>query len=342
MNPEFLWALLLLPLFVLLYIFLSAARKSFYKKFGDKMLLKKLMPQELFNFRPLKAAIFLLAFLLLIIALARPLFGLKTEVVERRGIDVFIALDVSKSMLAEDITPNRIRRAKFEISRFVDMLSGDRVGLIIFAGSSFTLVPLTVDYGVVKMYLEAVDTDWISTQGTDLSGAINLARKSFPKNNASRVLIIISDGEEMQGDALKAARLAAEEGIIIHCVGVGSESGAPIPERRSGNSVVYKRDRDGNIVLTRLDPRMLERIAIAANGKYFSAGVDLNLAEIYKEIRSMEENDFGAVRQVKRNEQYQLFLFLALILFTLEFFLTDAIVKNNEWTGRFSRQNSLN
>jgi Ca-activated chloride channel family protein len=335
-TPDFLWAFLLVPLFILLYILLSAARKGFQKRFGDKIVVEKLIPQEIFNFRPLKSAIFLFAFSLLIIALARPLFGVKSEMVERKGVDVFVALDISVSMLAEDIAPNRIRRAKYEISKLFDMFSGDRVGLIVFAGTSFTLMPLTLDYGVAKMYLESVTTDWISSQGTDLSGAIELARKSFSKSGASKILIVISDGEEMQGDAVKAAKLAAQDGIVIYSVGVGSESGSPIPEPRGGNTLVYKKDKDSNIVMTRLNPKLLEEIAIATNGKYFSAGIDLNLSEIYKEISNMEKSDFGAAKQIKFNEQYQLFLFLALILFILEFFLPDAIVKKNEWKGRFS------
>lgn len=336
-NPEFLWAYLLIPFFILLYIFLFSAQKSFYKKFGDKDVLQKLMPREIFNLRPLKSAIFLLAFSLLVFALARPLFGVKTEMVERKGIDIFIALDISKSMLAEDIAPNRIKRARYEISKLLDMLSGDRIGLIVFAGTSFTQMPLTLDYAAAKMYLESVNTDWINSQGTDIAGAIELARKSFPKNNASKVMIIISDGEEMQGDAVKAAKSAAQEGIIIYTVGVGSESGTPIPEQRNGNSVVYKKDKDGNIVMTKLNPKVLEEIAIATNGKYFSAGIDLNLQEIYKEISAMEKSDFGAAKRLKFHEQYQLFLFIAIILFVLEFFLPDALRRKNEWLGRVSR-----
>jgi Ca-activated chloride channel family protein len=335
-NPDFLWAFLLVPFFVLLYIFLSAARKNFYKKFGDKVVVEKLLPLELFNVRPLKAVIFLSAFSLLIIALARPLFGVKTEMTERKGIDIFVALDISKSMLAEDIAPNRVVRAKFEISKLIDMFSTDRIGLIVFAGTSFIQMPLTLDYGVAKMYLESVNVDWISSQGTDISGAIELARKAFPKNNTSKVMIIISDGEEMQGDAVKSAKLAAQDGIIIYTVGVGSERGVPIPERKTGNSVVYKKDKNENIVMTKLNPKTLEEIAIATNGKYFSAGIDLNLSEIYKEISNMEKNSFGQAKQVKFNEQYQIFLFLALILFILEYFLPDAISKRNEWKGRFS------
>jgi Ca-activated chloride channel family protein len=333
-NPEFLWAYFLVPFFILLYIFLFSARKNFFKKFGDRSVLEKLVPRELFNFRPLKAAIFLFAFSLLIFALARPLFGVKTEMVERKGIDIFIALDISKSMLAEDIAPNRLRRAQYEIGKFFEMLSGDRVGLIVFAGTSFTQMPLTLDYGAARMYLESVNTDWISSQGTDIAGAIELARKSFPKNNASKVMIIVSDGEEMQGDAIRAAKLAAQDGIIIYTIGVGSESGTPIPERRDGNSVVYKKDKDGNIVMTRLNPKVLEEIAILTNGKYFSAGIDLNFQEIFKEISGLEKSDFSASKRLKFNEQYQLFLLFAIFLFALEFFLPDAIRRKNEWLGR--------
>ncbi|MCL2845406.1 MAG: VWA domain-containing protein [Chitinivibrionia bacterium] len=335
-EPEFLWALLLLPFFVIIYILIATARKNFRKKFGDKEVVQKLLPREIFNFRPLKAVIFLTAFSFLIIALARPLFGVKTEMTERVGVDIMIALDVSKSMLAEDITPNRLRRAQFEIANLFEMFSSDRVGLIIFAGEAFMLMPLTLDYSVARMYLDAVSTDWVATQGTDISGAIELARRSFTPSNASKVLIILSDGEETSGDALRSAQRAAQDGIVIYTVGVGSESGVPIPMRREGGSITYMRDRAGNVVMTRLNPRMLEEIAIAGSGRYFSAGVDLNLTEIYRQIREMEQGEFGATRQARLNEQYQLFLLIALILFFLEFFLIDAIFKKNEWKGRFS------
>lgn len=334
--PDFLWAYWLVPFFILLYVLLSAARRNFYKKFGETNVVQRLFPKEYFNFRPLKAAVFIFAFSLLIFALARPRFGVKTEMVERKGIDIFIALDISKSMLAQDIAPDRITRAKYEISKLFDMFSGDRIGLIVFAGNAFTQMPLTLDYGAAKMFLESVSTDWISAQGTDISGAIELARKSFAKSGASKVLLIISDGEENQGDAVKSAKSAAQEGIVIHCVGVGSENGSPIPEQKNGNSVVYKKEKNGNIVLTRLNSKTLEEIAIAGGGKYFLAGIDLNLQEIYKEISDMKKNDFGAAKQVKFNEQYQLFLLAAILLFLLEYFLPDAIVKKNEWAGRFS------
>ena len=335
--PDFFWAYLLIPFFILLYILLSAARRRFYQKFGEIDVVRKLFPKEYFNFRPLKSALFILAFSFLIFALARPRFGMKSEMIERKGIDIFVALDISKSMLAEDILPNRIERAKFEISKLFDMLAGDRVGLIVFAGTSFMQMPLTLDYAAAKMFLESVTTDWISSQGTDIAGAIELARKSFTQNNTSKVMIILTDGEEHQGDALKSARLAAEDGIVIYTIGIGSESGAPIPENGTGrNSIVYKRDKSGNIVLTKLNTKSLEEIAIATSGKYFMAGADLNLQEIYKEINEMEKNNFGASRQLRFNEQYQLFLFVAFILFLIEYFLPDAIVRKNEWTGRFS------
>ena len=335
-EPQFFWALLALPLFLTLYIRLVLIRRKSIKIFGQESLVAKLLPKVSFDFKPLKAFIALLAYTFLVIALTKPQFGVKLEMVERKGVDVIVALDISKSMLAEDIVPNRLKRAKHEISKLINLLSGDRFGLVVFAGESFVQTPLTLDYGAANLFLDAVTTNWISAQGTDLSGAIKLATKAFPKKSkAGKVLIIISDGEEQQGDASKAAKDAAAAGVTIYTVGVGSENGVPIPVRGKNSSVVYKKDKKGDLVLTKLNPKLLEELAIMGNGKYFSAGVDLNLATIYKEISKMEKSNYGKGKLNRYHEQYQLFLLIALILFLLEFFIPDEIVKEQEWRGRF-------
>jgi Ca-activated chloride channel homolog len=334
--PELFWAFTALPIFVALYIRLMIVRKNSLAKFGEKHLLARLIPKKAFDFRPLKAVLFLVAYSFLVVALTRPKFGLKTEMVERKGVDVMVALDISKSMLAEDIIPNRLKRAKHEIEKLVDLLSGDRFGLVVFAGESFVQTPLTLDYGAAKLFLDAVTTDWISAQGTDLAGAIKQADRSFPKaSKAGKVLIVISDGEEQQGDAIAAAKKAATEGMTIYTVGVGSEGGVPIPVKGTGENVKYKKDSEGNLVMTKLNPKLLEEVSILSGGKYFSAGVNLDLTTIYKEISQMEKSDFGMNQQSRYHEQYQLFLLVALILFLLEFFIPDTLKFEQEWRGRF-------
>ena len=335
-QPLWFWAFLALPIIFALYIRLSILREKALNTFAEKKLMNRLLPEESFSFRPLKALLFMLAYSFLVIALTRPQFGVKTEMIERKGVDVIVALDVSKSMLAEDVVPNRLKRAKYEISKMIDLLGGNRIGLIVFAGESFVQSPLTLDYGAAKMFLDAVNTNWISKQGTDLEGAIKLAQKSFPKTNkSSKVLILISDGEEQQGNARLAAEEAAKSGIRIYTIGVGSEEGVPIPVKTSGGNVYYKKDKDGKIVLTKLNPKILEEVAHFGGGKYFSAGTDLDLTTIYKEISQMNKSDFGMGREIHYNEQYQLFLLIALLLFIIEFILPDYIQKKDEWRGRF-------
>jgi len=333
---QWFWAFLALPFIFILYIRLSILREKALAQFADKKLMKRLLPEETFSFRPLKALFFMAGYSLLVIALTRPQFGVQTEMIERKGVDVIIALDVSKSMLAEDVAPNRIRRAKYEIEQMIDLLAGDRVGLVVFAGESFVQTPLTLDYGAAKMFLDAVTTDWVNTQGTDLAGAITMAQRSFPlENTAGKVLIMISDGEEQQGDAKNAAQRAAESGITIYTIGVGSEAGEPIPMRDRAGNVSYKRDQAGEIVLTKLNPRVLEEVSHFGGGSYFSAGVNLDLTGIYKEIAAMEESSFGEGKVISYNEQYQLFLLFALIFFIADFLLPDYIRKKSEWRGRF-------
>jgi Ca-activated chloride channel family protein len=336
-EPMWFWAFAALPLIFILYVRLSILREKALSSFAEKRLMNRLLPEESFSFRPLKVLLFMLGYSFLVIALTRPQFGVKSEMIERKGVDVIVALDISRSMLAEDVVPNRLRRAKFEIEKMIDLLGGNRVGLVVFAGESFVQCPLTLDYGAAKMFLDAVNTDWINTQGTDISGAIQLAQKSFPTTNkAGKVLILISDGEEQQGNAKAAAEAAAQSGVTIYTIGVGSEDGVPIPVYKSGGNISYKKDKKGEIVLTKLNPKMLEEVSHYGGGKYFSAGVNLNLTEIYKEISQMQKASFGEGREIHYNEQYQIFLLLALLLFIADFILPDYIQKKRIWRGRFA------
>jgi Ca-activated chloride channel family protein len=209
------------------------------------------------------------------------------------------------------------------------------VGLIIFAGESFVQCPLTLDYAAARMFLDAVSTDWVSMQGTALADAIDQSTRAFrSQSRKHKVLVLLSDGEDHEGDAAEAAKRAADEGVRIYTIGIGSESGVPIPVNRGG-SVVYKKDRGGNLVMTRLQPEVLEQIALEAKGKYFPAGLDLDLSRIYNEIAQMEKKDLGTNRMTMYEERYQVFLAIALFFFLLEFAIPERVVRKAEWRGRF-------
>jgi Ca-activated chloride channel homolog len=334
-NPNALWLLFCIPLFIGLFILAYQRKKDVLRKFASLQMIKKLAPQETGQRQIVKWIFFLLFFLFSVIALSRPQFGVKMQLVERRGVDIMVALDISKSMLAQDVAPSRIERAKFEIARFIDMLKGDRLGLIVFAGESFVQCPLTLDYGAAKMFLSSVNTDWVDVQGTNIADAIKQAVESFKtKKNKSRVLIMLSDGEDHLGDAEEAAKKATEENVKIYTVGIGSESGVPIPINRDKANIIYKKDNDGNLVMTRLNPMMLEKIAIAGNGKYFQAGTSLDLVSIYNEISKMEKNELGSDNLNIYEEQYQVFLLLALLLIIIEFLIPEKSNRKKDWTGR--------
>jgi Ca-activated chloride channel homolog len=335
-NPELFFLLLLLPLFIGFFMWAYQRKKAALARFADPKLIKKLTTPVTVARQVVKATLIVAFFVFMVFALVRPRFGTKLEMFERRGVDLMIALDISESMLAEDIAPNRIERAKYEIGKLFDLLKGDRAGLIVFAGESFVQCPLTLDYGAAKMFLNAVSTGWVQTQGTALGDAIKQATEAFrSKAHKYKVLVLISDGEDHEGDAVEAAKAAAAEGVIIYTVGIGSENGVPIPLSKGGGNVIYKKDKEGNLVMTKLDPVMLEKIAIEGHGKYFNAGTDLDLSRIIAEIERMEKKELGVSQLNIYEERYQIFLFIALVLLIIEFFIAERSRRRAEWKGRF-------
>jgi Ca-activated chloride channel family protein len=335
-NPEFLWLWLLLPVIAGYFIWAWQRKQKALGRFAGPAIINKLTPVSGHQRQVIKWIILLVFYAFAVFSLSRPRFGVKTEMVERRGIDVMIALDISQSMLAQDIVPNRLDRAKHEISKFIDMLRGDRVGLVVFAGESFVQCPLTLDYSAAKMFLNSVDCDWIQVQGTELGQAITQSAAAFrDEKRKKKVMILLSDGEDHEGDPVSAAKTAAKEGVRIYTVGIGSESGVPIPVSKGSGNIVYKKDRAGNLVMTRLNSVILERIALESGGSYFHAGTDLDLSRIYSEIASMEKQDFGMNKMTVYEERYQIFLLLALILLIMEFFIPEQAKKHQQWRGRF-------
>jgi Ca-activated chloride channel homolog len=335
-NPELFLLLLLIPLFIGFFLWAYQRKKAALTRFAEIQLIRKLTPGSAFSRQVIKWTLFIVLFLFLVLALVRPRFGVKMELFERRGIDLMVGLDISESMLAEDIAPNRLDRAKHEIVKLLDLLKGDRFGLIVFAGESYVQCPLTLDYGAAKMFLDAVSTGWVQIQGTAIADAIKQATEAFrSKVHKYKVLVLITDGEDNEGNAVEAAKAAAAEGVIVYTVGVGSESGVPIPVAKGGGTVVYKKDKDGNLVMTRLDPVTLEKIAIEGHGKYFHAGTDLDLSRIMAEIERMEKKELGSSRLNIYEERYQIFLFIAIVLLLIEFFIPERVRRKEAWKGRF-------
>jgi len=326
---RFLYLLLLVPLFLVGYGVWRSMRSRRVRKFGDEELVKALMPSWSGSKGWVRMILFSLAFAAFVIGLARPQIGAKLSEHKTHGAEIVICLDVSNSMLAEDYSPNRLDRAKLAISRLTDKLKEDRIGLIVFAGSSFVQLPVTTDYVSAKMFLGSIDTNSVPIQGTAMGDAIFTGIRSFSaQSEKSRVIIIISDGENHEDDPVAAAKEAAENGIRVYTVGVGSSEGQPIPV--DGGLL---KDKDGEIVVTKLDEDMLRQVAKAGNGAYVHAGNDeFGLNPIIDDIRRMEDEEFGSVVFEEYDEQYMYFFGIALALLVIEM-LIGARRPKRKWFG---------
>ncbi len=319
-HPQYLLLLLLIPFgFVGLALWMGARRRRL-RKLGDEALVNELMPSWSRSKRWVRAVVYSLAFFFFVIGLSRPQIGAKLKEFKVKGAEIMIALDVSNSMLAQDYSPNRLERAKLAISRITDRLQGDRVGLIIFAGSSFVQLPITTDYVSAKMFLGNISTESIPIQGTAIGDAINTAVKSFSaQSENSRAIIVITDGENHEDDAVAAAAQAAESGVKVYTIGVGSADGQPIPMEGG-----LLRDKEGNIVVTKLDEETLKEIAQAGGGAYVHAGNDeFGLGPIISEIKKMQEEEYNSVVFEEYDEQFMYFLGIALALFTIEILIGE-------------------
>ena len=321
-DPNFLYLLILLPFLVALYLYSNYHRRQNIRKYGDPALLKGLMP-TISKYRPdIKFWLTFAALTLVILMLARPQFGSKMETVKRSGVEAVIALDISNSMLAEDVTPSRLDKSKKLISRLVDTFNNDKVGLIVFAGDAFTQLPITSDYISAKMFLESISPSLISKQGTAIGAAINLAARSFtPQEGVGRAIVVITDGENHEGGAVEAAKAAAEKGIQVSVLGVGMPDGAPIPVEGTND---FRRDRDGNVVVTRLNEQMCQEIAQAGNGIYVRVD-NTNGAQkaISQEINKMAKADVETQVYTEFNEQFQAVAWIILLLLLAEMLILE-------------------
>ena len=336
---EYLYILLFIPVLILFYIYVFNRKKTALERFGNLELVSKLASATSRKKQILKVTLIILSFGLMSFSLSRPQIGTKYEEVKRVGQDIIVALDVSRSMLAEDIKPSRLEKAKHEIATIIDKLKGDRIGLIAFAGEAFVQCPLTLDYGAAKMFLDAMSTDLIPLQGTNISEAIALAIKSFnQRERKHKVLLLITDGEDHSGNALKMAEAAEKEGIVIYTVGIGSREGVPIPEfdDKGNKTGGFKKDKEGKVVTTKLDEVLLEKIALQTNGKYYRATPgEAELTKIYKAISGLEKKELGSKQFTQFEDRFQYILLLSFIFLTVEVFITERKKIKEEWKGRF-------
>ena len=338
-EPMFLWGLFTLPLFALLFVYAYHRRKKLAARFVSLSMLPKLSTSVSPWRRLAKVTILLFAIAFLFVALARPQWGRKMEHIERRGLDLVLLQDISLSMLAEDIKPNRLTRSRHEISAFLESLSGDRVGLVAFSGEAQVMVPLTLDYGTVQMMLRELTPGWLMP-GTNLEKAIRKGMDLY-KNSGSAgqysVMILMSDGEELEAAAVNAAKEAAEMGIRIYTIGIGSREGVPIPVHSKNGEVAYKKDMQGNIVTTRLEDGTLQEIASVSGGLYFYASPgEFQLQKVLSEIASLEKKEQASDRMENYQDRYQIFLGLAALLFLIEALVSERGRKRRAGAGRFS------
>ena len=323
-NGNYLYLLPLVFVIPLVYAVLMRVRRRKLRKIGDEALVRQLMPSWSGAKGWWRTILFSLAFGCFVLGLARPQIGAKLSQRKTRGAEIMICLDLSNSMLAQDYSPDRLSRAKLAISRLVDKLQGDRIGLVIFAGSSFVQLPITTDYVSAKMFLNSINTESVPVQGTAIGDAILTAAKGFSaQSEKSRAIIVITDGENHEDDPVDAARQAAELGIKVYTIGVGSLRGQPI----SKNGELMK-DKDGNIVVTRLDEGTLKQVAAAGNGAYIHAGNDeFGLNPIITDLRNLEEEEFDSVVFEEFDEQYMYCFAAALVLFVMEMLIGERRAK---------------
>ncbi len=328
----FFWAYLLLLFFMLIYWLFKGWKRRTMKKFGDRLLMEQLIRHQSATRPALRFLLLLFALFFLITGIIDPKVGTKVETVKRKGIDLYIALDVSNSMLAEDIKPDRLDRAKMAISNLIDRLDGDRIGLIVFAGRAYKLLPLTTDYSAAKLFLSSVDSKIVPVQGTAIGSAINLATASFEKDKHNKAIIIITDGGNHQGNPFLAAKMAAEKGIKVFTIGMGLPEGAPIPIFDAQGNRSFLKDRQGKVVITKLNEQMLQEIANAGHGTYARANnASVGLTKILKNINHIQKQELATKQFTDYAHHFQLFLAMAIFFLVLELLMTD---RKSKWAEK--------
>lgn len=334
-NPEYQY-LLILPIIVwVAYLLYKSWRKRTQEQLADSILFSQINPNQSNRKSVLKQIIQFLGLTALVIALINPRVGTRLETVTRKGVDVVFAIDVSKSMLAEDIAPSRILKAKQILSKAIDELVNDRIGIIVYAGKAYAQLPLTTDYAAAKMFLKTIDTDMVPTQGTDIGNAVEMALSYFESGTEqNRALFIISDGESHEEGAIEASQLASENGIIINSIGLGTPQGGPIPIKRNGVIKAYKKDAEDNVVVTRMDPEMLQQLALSTNGSFVDGTHTKETIDFIKSaLAKMEQVESETELFTDYEDQFQWFLGLALFFFVLDFITPN---RKTQWLRKIN------
>ncbi|MFY7743418.1 MAG: vWA domain-containing protein [Flavobacterium sp.] len=331
----YLYFLAVIPLIVLLFLFNLYWKRKKQREFGDVELVKKLSPENSVFKSVLKVTVLLLGLASLIIALANPKIGTKMETVKREGIDIVFAIDVSKSMLAEDMAPNRLDKTKQIVSQIINQLGSDRIGMVAYAGSAFPVLPITTDYGVAKMYLQGMNTDMVSSQGTSLEDAIKLSANFFDKGNATnKLIILVSDGEDHSEGYEGAIEEAVKVKAKIITIGVGTEKGGPIPLKRNGVVESFKRDQNDEVVVTKLNPEILKEIGKGTKGGYVYGGNTKEVLDYVKNaLDNIEKTEFETTQVADFQSQFQWFLGIAFLLLFLDIFLLE---RKTKWISKLN------
>lgn len=323
-HPQFLYLLLLIPLLVLLFVYARQRKRKALSTFGDINLVLRLLPEYSGIREILKFIIWTVAWILLVIGIADPQTGSKLEKIKRKGVDMVFALDVSNSMMAQDITPNRLERAKQAIIHLLGKLENDRVGLVIFAGKSYVQMPLTTDYSATRLFLANISPGMIPLQGTAIGDAIEISASGFGNTKQSKAIIIITDGENHEDNAVDAARSVSAKGIRVFTIGIGQPEGAPIPVYSGNTQIGYKKDASGITVITRLNETMLEEIAQAGNGIFVKANNSQSgVQEVFDQINKLEKAEYNEAIFSDYEDRFQFFILAALILIFGEIFIAN-------------------
>jgi Ca-activated chloride channel family protein len=324
-HTEFLWGLILIPVFILLFMMISRWKKRAFATLGDKNVVTMMIPQVSFSRPWLKFILFIVAYAFLIVGAADPQIGSKMEDEKKKGADLMILLDVSNSMLSQDIPPNRLENAKRAIAQLIDNLHNDRIGIIVFAGEAYVQLPVTTDYSAAKLFLGTINTNMVPTQGTAIGSAIDLGMKSFDfKDGTGKAMILITDGENHEDDAVIAAKSAAEKDVTVSVIGIGSANGSPIPVYENGKQIGFHTDSAGHTVISKLDEDMGKEIAAAGQGTYVRATVaNSGLNIVMNQINKVQRKTYDSKSFKDFEDRFQFFLGFAFLLLIIEFFISN-------------------
>lgn len=324
-NAYLLWALLLVPLLIIIFLLIRSWKKKALAGFGDKALVSRIMPGVSFSRPILKFVLFIIAYTLLIIGLAGPQVGAHIDEVKKKGADLMILMDVSNSMLSQDFAPNRLENAKSAVAQLINNLHDDRIGIIVFAGQAYVQMPVTTDYSAAKLFLNTINPSIVPVQGTAIGAAIDMGMKSFDfKDGTSKAMILMTDGENHEDDAVAAAKNAHEKGVVVHVIGFGSPQGAPVPVYDNGKQAGFHLDSAGHTVISKLNEDMCKEIAVAGNGVYIRAtNANSGLGIVMDQVHKMQQKTYDSKSFKDYEDRFQFFLFIALLLLIIEFFISN-------------------